>query len=625
MIDISVQNVKIAFEQGTDILKGVTFDITAGEHVGILGRNGAGKTTLFKIITGALRPDEGQVVTAPGKRIGVLSQIPVYPEGYTGEDVLKDAQKRIYMMGREIEELEGRMAAGEDDPQILRRYDTVQAEYQRLGGYELRRFRDIVANGLGIPQRQREQLFSQLSGGERTRLNLARLILEDTDILLLDEPTNHLDMSAAEWLEQRISAFRGTVLTISHDRYFLDRAVSRIIEIEDGVAEFYSGNYSFYVEEKERRYQERLRQYEKEQAKIAQLQRAADELHLWAFMGNDKLHKRAFSIEKRIEKMNTTEKPRTQARMKMKFSEIEFRGDEVMVAQGVSKAYGGKTLFGSTDLLVEPGERIALIGDNGTGKSTFVKLIMGEESPDTGYVRVGPAVKTAYLPQIVTFEDESLTLLECVMYEGRCTQQQARDRLAAYLFRGEDVFNTVESLSGGEKSRLKLCLIMKGDINFLILDEPTNHLDTASREWMEEALSDYGETLLFVSHDRYFISKFATRIWEIRDGEIRDYRCDYERYRSIQEREREAQRQPERKAEKAKTAQPKKPPRYSKERQMEKLEREISVLEGKLRDNQREQEEKASDYQALMDLTASMEEIQAQLDDLYERWEEIAQ
>ena len=624
MIDISVQNVKIAFEQGTDILKGVTFNITSGEHVGILGRNGAGKTTLFRIITGQLKADEGQVVTAPGKRIGVLSQIPVYPEDYTGEDVLKSAQKRVTDLGAQMEELAKLMSSGEEDRELLRKYDYVSSEFIRLGGYELKRFRDIVANGLGIPDRQREQLFSQLSGGERTRLNLARLILEDTDILLLDEPTNHLDMSAAEWLEDRISKFNGTVLTISHDRYFLDKAVSRIIEISEGVAEFYSGNYSFYLQEKQRRYEERMRQYEKEQAKIAQLQKAADDLHLWAFLGNDKLHKRAFSIEKRIEKMNTTEKPKTQAKMRVKFSEKDFRGDEVLVAKGVSKAFETKRLFSETDLLVEPGEKIALIGDNGTGKSTLIKMIMGEEEPSTGFLRIGPAVKTAYLPQIVQFQDEELTVLECMMYEGKCTQQQARDRLAAFLFRGEDVFTKVSQLSGGEKSRLKLCLLMKGDINFLILDEPTNHLDIASREWIEDALTDYSETLLFVSHDRYFISKFADRIWQIHDGEIRDYRCGYERYKSILERE-QAARQNIQKIVEERPAPVKKKPQYSKERQLSKLEREIAALETKLKDNRDAQEEKSTDYEALMGLTKEGEELERQLEELYGKWEELAQ
>ena len=604
-------------------MKGVTFDITSGEHVGILGRNGAGKTTLFKIIAGELEEDEGSVVIPQGKRVGVLSQIPVYPEGFTGEDVLKAAQKRFFKMEAELRRLESRMAAGESDRELLRRYDEVSAEFERLGGYELERFRDTVANGLGIPKVQREQPFEELSGGERTRLNLARLILEDTDILLLDEPTNHLDMSATEWLEDYISKFKGTVLAISHDRYFLDKTVSRIIEIVDGLPEFYNGNYSFYIEEKQRRYEERLKQYEKEQAKIAQLQKAADDLHLWAFMGNDKLHKRAFSIEKRIERMRTTDKPKQGVKMKARFGERDFRGDEVLVAQGVTKAFGEKRILGETELLIRPGERIALIGDNGTGKSTLIKMLMGEEPQDTGFIRIGPSVKTAYLPQTVTFEDENVSVLECMMYEGKCSPQEARDRLAAFLFRGNAVHTFVSELSGGERSRLKLCMLMKSDINFLILDEPTNHLDVASREWIEDALSDYGEALLFVSHDRYFISRFATRVWVMGGGELRDYQMDYESYRAYIERQKQLERSAPVKPEKA--PKPVKKPNVSKEKQAAKLEREIAKLEKALEDNAAAQEAAATDYEKLMELAGEQESLNAQLEELYKEWETIAE
>lgn len=623
MIDLSVQKIRIAFEKGNDILKGVTFDINSGEHVGILGRNGAGKTTLFRVISGELDPDEGVVVTPPGKRVGILSQIPVYPDGFTGEDVLRAAQRRIERMGEEMESLAARMAAGDAGSDTLRAYDRLSAEFLRLGGYELERFRDTVANGLGIPRRQREQEYAQLSGGEKTRLNLARLILEDTDILLLDEPTNHLDMSASEWLEDYINRFKGTVLAISHDRYFLDRTVSRIIEITDGLPEFYSGNYSFYLEEKRRRYEERLKQYEKQEAKIAQLRKAADDLHLWAFMGSDKLHKRAFSIEKRIEKMSVAEKPKQEAKMRSRFGEAEFRGDEVLVARGLSKSFGAKRILKDTDLLMEPGESVALIGDNGTGKSTLIRMIMGEEPQDAGFVRLGPAVKAAYLPQVVTFENEDLTVLETMMYEGKCTQQEARDRLAAFLFRGEQVFTCVADLSGGERSRLKLCMLMRSDINLLILDEPTNHLDVASREWIEEALLDYTEALLFVSHDRFFINRFATRIWAMADGELHDYRMGYEEYREYLERQRALAQTVQAKADKPKK-ETKKPP-VSKEKSLARIEREIARMEERLAENEKDQEAAATDYQRLLELTDEHQRLAAELEALYGEWEEASE
>ena len=523
MIDISVSSLVKSFELGKNILDGLSFTINSGERVGILGHNGCGKTTLFRILVGEIGYDEGEVAIAPSKRLGLISQIPVYPEGWTVEQVLRDAHRHIYAVAARMNELEAQMEH-DQSAELLKQYDKLQADYARLGGYEMDVERSRVANGLDIPPAMLAQPFDSLSGGEKTRVNLARLILEDTDILLLDEPTNHLDLHATEWLEDYLLRFKGTVLAISHDRYFLDRVVERSIEIVDGKAEFYSGNYSFYVEERQRRFEEKLKKYEKDQAKIEQLERAAAQMHLWAFMGNDKLHKRAFSMEKRIEKLSHTERPTEQKKLTVKFKERSFEGDEVLVMDSISKSYGEKKLFSDLDLTVTGGERIALIGDNGTGKSTLVKLIMNQEKPDSGYLYLGPAIRTAYLPQLVSFTDESRSALDTMLYDCRCLPQQARDRLAAFGFRGEDVLTPVGALSGGEKSRLRLCMLMGGDINFLILDEPTNHLDIASREWMEDALSDYEQTLLFVSHDRYFIEKFATRVWALADGKITDFR-----------------------------------------------------------------------------------------------------
>ena len=381
MIDLSVSDLVKSFQIGETVLNGVTFHINEGERVGILGKNGSGKTTLFKILTGEYDYDEGQVTLAPGKRIGLISQIPVYPEEYTVEDVLDTAFGRIHAIEEELKTLTDRMAAGESDEELLRRYDRLSSGFEQAGGYDLEVRVNKVCNGLGISQEMRQRPFSALSGGEKTRINLGRLILEDTDILLLDEPTNHLDLHAVEWLEDYVSHFKGTVLTISHDRYFLDRCVDRIIALNEGKAEFYSGNYSFYVVERERRYQERLKQYEKEQAKIAQLTQAVDQMHLWAFMGNDKLHKRAFSMEKRIEKMRTTDKPRQERNLTMGFQSTDFKGDMLFTLEGVSKAYGDHTLFSDLELEVLGGERIALLGDNGTGKSTLLNKLTGAAIP----------------------------------------------------------------------------------------------------------------------------------------------------------------------------------------------------------------------------------------------------
>ena len=624
MIEISVTGLQKSFDLEKKILDGLTFQINSGERVGLLGKNGAGKTTLFRILTGEIDYDAGEVAIASDRRVGLISQIPVYPAGYTVEDVLQSAFERMRRMADEMERLSAQMAKGDESEETLRRYGELSARFEGLGGYDTATAVNKVANGLSIPADMRTRLFDTLSGGEKTRVNLGRLILEDTDILLLDEPTNHLDLHAIEWLEEYLASFKGTVVAISHDRYFLDRTITRVIEILDGHAEFYNGNYSFYAVEKERRYLEKMRQYEKEQAKIRQLEAAADKLHLWAFMGNDKLHKRAFSMEKRIEKLSHTEKPTEQKKLSVKFRQREFEGDEVLVMEGLSKSFGEKKLFSGLDLTVTGGERIALIGDNGTGKSTLVKLIMGDETPDAGYVYRGPAVRTAYLPQMVSFSVPERSAYDTMLYDCRCQPQEARDRLAAFGFRGEDVFTPVGTLSGGEKSRLRLCMLMGADINFLILDEPTNHLDIASREWMEDALSDYEQTLLFVSHDRYFIEKFATRIWALADGRITDFRGGYSEFCQWRDRQ-EVFRQNERAAQKKKEpkAEPKKKPVQGNDKAIAKAEREIAKLEAKIAALDAEAEANGSDYQKLMELSAEREGLENELLELYEQWEEL--
>lgn len=621
MIDIDVKNLKKSFEVGHDVLSDLSFEINAGEHVGILGANGCGKTTLFKLLTGEYTPDEGSISIHKGRRIGLISQIPVYPAGWTTEDVLREAHARLRDMAARLRELEELMAA-DSSRALLDEYDRLSDDFRRLGGYDMDRERSRVAAGLDIPPEMREREFDKLSGGEKTRVNLARLILEDTDILLLDEPTNHLDLRATEWLEDYITHFRGTVLAISHDRYFLDTVAQRCIEIVDGRAEFYSGNYSFYVVERQRRFEEQLRKYEKDQAKIEQLQKAAAQMHLWAFMGNDKLHKRAFSMEKRIERLSQTEKPREARKLHALFRESAFRADEVLVAENLSKGFGGRVLFSGVEFKVTGGERIAVIGDNGTGKSTLVKLIVGEEEPDSGYVRRGPAVRMAYLPQIVRFRDTALSAADTVIDECRCTMQDARDSLGAFGFTGEDALKAVGTLSGGEQSRLRLCILMRSDVNLLILDEPTNHLDIPSREWMEDALSSYGEALLFVSHDRYFIEKFATRIWCFEDGKVTDFRGGFAEFREYRARQLAI-------AQAAKSAAPKaekKPARQrtsDREKQARRVEREITKTEARIAEIEVEYEANASDYKKLMELDAERGELNEKLDALYLEWEEL--
>ena len=534
MVDIQVRNLTKFFVIGENLLDDLSFEIQEGERVAILGRNGCGKTTLFNILTGQMDYDSGEVYVNPNKRLGLISQIPKFPAGYTVEDVLRTAYAGLMKVKARMERLEADMA-GDATAEQLREYDSLSNRFQSGGGYEMDVDVDKVCNGLGIPAEQRAQEFDSLSGGEKTRANLARLLLEKTDILLLDEPTNHLDLRSVEWLEGYIQNFRGTVLAISHDRYFIDQIAQRVIEIADGHAEFYSGNYSFYMDEKQARFDLQMKQYEQEQAKLKQLGYTVERMKGWG-INNRTLYRRAMSIQHRMDRIRKTERPKAERTMKASFGERDFSGDVVFKMKNVSKSFGDRTLFSDVNLLVEGGERIALLGDNGTGKSTFIKCLLGEEDCQ-GKIQFGPTVKWGYLPQIIHFDHPERSLYDTMLYEKNCTPQMARDRLGAFLFQGEDVFKTVGNLSGGEQSRLRLCMLMDEKINLLILDEPTNHLDIASREWVEAAIEEFEGVLLFVSHDRYFIEKFAERIWLLEDGKIRDFPCGYQKYRSILEHE----------------------------------------------------------------------------------------
>ncbi len=615
MVDISVKELVKSFEVGATLLDGFSFDIHEGERVGIMGRNGCGKTTLFRLLTHELEPDSGTVFIAPGKKLGLISQIPHYPQGFTALDVLKTAFAPLRALKEQMEAMEYRLTASAPRT-LLDEYDRLSNAYLVGGGYEQDTQIDKICNGLGIPTAMRDQAFAQLSGGEKTRVNLARLLLEKTDILLLDEPTNHLDLKSVEWLEEYLLKFKGTVLTISHDRFFLDRVVQRIIEIQAGKAEFYGGNYTFYLGEKQARFNLQLRQYEQEQAKLKQLGFTVERMKGWG-INNRVLYRRAMSIQHRMERIEKTERPTTERTMRAKFSEKDFHGDEVLTVKNMAKRFGERTLFSGVELLVKGGERIALLGDNGTGKTTFLRVLLGEE-PGEGRIRFGPSVKTAYLPQVIHFSHPERTLYDTMLYEKKCTPQVARDRLGAFLFSGEDVFKTVGTLSGGEQSRLRLCMLMDEKINLLVLDEPTNHLDISSREWIEAALEEYEGTLIFVSHDRYFIEKFATRIWLLEKGTIRDFLCGYAKYRSILAHEAMDKARPAqlKKGKPAKMPAPKDTAKLVRklEADIEKQEKLLAVIEEKI-------EAAAADYQELSRLMSEKEEAEAQLMTLMEQWE----
>ena len=519
MIDIAANEIN-KYYGANHVLKGVTFEVYKGEKAGLLGQNGSGKTTLFKIITGEEQYESGTLSKASGKKIEMLAQIPVFGEADTAEDILRSSFREIADTYTAMKKIEG-----DPDPAVLARYGRLMDEYERLGGYDAEVKLDKVCGGMNIGADIRGSLFSRLSGGERTRVNLARILLRDSDVLLLDEPTNHLDLASLEWLEKFLREFPGTVVTVSHDRVFLDRVVTRIIEIENGKANFYSGNYSWYAEEKHRRYTSQSEQYERQQKEIKRIEERAK----W-FVEQNRYTTKHHAILSRIDHMDKIEKPVTAKKLTAEFDSGGYASKVVVSLESVQKSYGTKSIVKGFDLSIKRNEHIALIGANGCGKSTLLKMIMGEEQYDGGTLKVSPSIKPAYMPQIVAFDNMDATVLEILRHETDVTDAKARNILAGFHFGPSDITKKASALSGGEKSRLKLCLMMQNNVNFLILDEPTNHLDILSREWIENALDEFGDTMLFVSHDRYFLNKFARQVWSMENGAVTKYDCGYDEY-----------------------------------------------------------------------------------------------
>jgi len=627
MADIVCQDVH-KYYGANHILKGISFEIYEGERVGLLGKNGAGKTTLFKVLNRTEPFEEGQVFIPKGKQMEVLDQIPEFPADFTVKDVLSTGFEKLLSILDDMKRLEASMSINHD-PVVLKQYGELATLFEAKGGYMMETDLARVCEGLSIDQRMLNELFYKLSGGEQTRVNLGRIILKKPDILLLDEPTNHLDVNACEWLEEYLNSFKGTVVVISHDRYFLDRVVTRIIEIEAGKAVFYNGNYSHYVKEKEERLQKQLAMYEQEQKKIQQLEEAAKRLHDWANRADNKsMHKRAFAMEKRIEWLKKTEKPLLEKNLEAKFKEKEFAGKDFIKIRNVSKTFGSHQVLKDISLLVRKGDRIGLLGPNGCGKTTLLNIITGNLMPDKGEIVIGNSVNLAFLPQIVKFDRPDLTMLDTVRYEMEWSEDTARNRLAAFKFTGEEVFKTVSSLSGGEKSRLKLFLLMQHEINLLILDEPTNHLDIASREWIEQTLESFGGTLLFVSHDRYFISRFATRIWDLNEGRITDYNGTYEEYRLWKSEEKNLQpavkKEGKNESKQAGQSTKKRVNPKDAERKLKAIEREIMAYEEEMEEIDRQMEEEASNYEKLQELLKQKEILKEKIDALYDNWAELS-
>ncbi|MCL2546662.1 MAG: ATP-binding cassette domain-containing protein [Oscillospiraceae bacterium] len=526
MIDISMHELH-KYYGANHVIKGVTFEIYSGEKIGLLGKNGSGKTTLFKVIAEDEPYDSGGLAKATIKRVEILAQIPVFADNDTVEDILRSSFKEITDIHAAMKKIEG-----DENPAVLTRYGKLMEEYERHGGYEVDFKIEKICNGMNIGEKLRNSPFQLLSGGEKTRVNLARILLRGCDILLLDEPTNHLDLASLEWLERFLREFQGTIVVISHDRVFLDRVIERVIEIDDGKLHFYQGNYSFYVEEKERRFFTHAEQYKQQQRKIDQLEFAIKRQRVWAAINplNTGLAKRALAMEKRIEQMDKVEKPITSGKMTEDFNRGGYAAKEVVTFDSVCKGYGANALLDNVTLSINRNDRIALVGENGCGKTTLLKLVMREDVCDKGVVKISSSIKIAYMPQIILFDDENATVLETLRDIVALPEEKLRSILARFRFRAPDVLKRVGNLSGGEKSRLKLCLLMQNQANVLILDEPTNHLDIASREWIEDAVSDWDGTMLFISHDRYFLNKFASKIWHMERGGITAFNGGFDDY-----------------------------------------------------------------------------------------------
>ncbi|MBE7127505.1 ribosomal protection-like ABC-F family protein [Bacillus mycoides] len=527
----SVNNVKKSFG-GNIIFENISLEIKNGERIGLVGRNGSGKTTIFQLLTGIEGLDAGAIHVKKGTRIGHVAQIPKFNNEMNVYDVLSSAFKKEKELEIEMHALEKNMAEEQESSalqKLMERYGVIQERYAFLGGYEIEANIMKVANGLQVTELF-PRSFMELSGGEQTKVSLAYMLLQKPDLLLLDEPTNHLDLFAVEWLEQFLKEYTGTVMVISHDRYFLDEVVTKIFDLEDGEIHVYHTNYSQFVEEKEERLLQEFQAYQEQQKKIKKMKEAIKRLREWANQANppnEGLHKRARNMERALERIEKLKRPiLDRKQMGLQFEGQERSGKDVVVMKEVSKGFDERSLFEKVNLHIRFQERAAIVGRNGTGKTTLLKLLLKEMQQDAGEIRIGSSVKIGYLSQHA-YGNMKNNVLEAFRDCVAVTEGEARHILARFLFYGPAVFKKVTQLSGGEKMRLRLAQLMYQDVNFLILDEPTNHLDIESREVLEEALEQYNGTILAVSHDRYFLNKLFEKTYWIDEHKLFEFAGNY--------------------------------------------------------------------------------------------------
>ncbi len=622
-----------------EVLSEVSFDVYDGEKVGLLGGNGAGKSTLFRLLSGLETPDEGTVSLRRGATVGVLDQIPDYGQRSVG-DVLLDVFAQVLALQERQRELETGMGSAEGAAldRLLREYGEAQEAFERAGGYEIPAKVDAVASGLGIPAEQRARPFAELSGGEKTKVSLAALLLGEADLLLLDEPTNHLDMEAAAWLEGFIRESPATIIVVSHDRYFLTQTVGKVVELEDGEATVYPFGYTQYREEKEARLLRQFEEYKEQQKVIKQMKEAIKRLIEWGKQGdNPKFFRKAASLQKALDRMEKVKRPVLERAAIGLALETDGRtGEDVLTLEGVHKAYGSRILLREARGLLRYGERAVLIGGNGAGKTTLMRMVLGQEKPDDGDLRLGSRVRVGYLAQEEAPPENRTSVLDYYKEQAAMEEGESRSRLAQFLFYGKDVFKPVAGLSGGEWSRLRLAVLMRQKPNLLLLDEPTNHLDIASREALEEALEEYDGTILAVSHDRFFINRIAQRVWALEGGELRATLGGYEEYR--EERKKAEKLAEAKKAKdpfsgkeqapktgskpKTRSGDSKMPQNRVIRRDPAKLEQEISELEARAAELGEALADPvhALDARQLSEWLAEKEEAEARIDVLMEEW-----
>jgi ATPase subunit of ABC transporter with duplicated ATPase domains len=568
--------------------------------------------------------DEGMLSIKKGATLGYLEQMPNYPDGFKVIDVLNTAFEKVDTLHKELEQLEKQLSSVDETnmERLLNKFSNLQATYESLGGYEKEEKLSKVCTGLKIYDNFKEKLFSELSGGEKTTIILGKILLQNPDILLLDEPSNHLDLDAMEWLEGYLKEYKGIVIIVSHDRYFLNNVVTKIIEIEDMASKSYKGNYTAFQIEKEKQLKLQMDVFLDQQKKIKAMEKSIAQLRDWGVRAdNNKFFKRAASMQKLLDKIQRVDKPVLERdTISINANAYGRSGNDVVVIKDLCKNYGEKVLLDKAELLIKNGESVALIGSNGCGKSTMIKILLGTLAADNGTASLGSSIQLGYLPQNITFEDEKQTILECFREDIVISQGKAREYLARYMFFGEMVFKKVGTLSGGERSRLKLAMLMFNEVNFLILDEPTNHLDIDSREELEEFLKEFKGTLLFVSHDRYFINSIAKRVVELRQGSLISYGGNYEYYKekSAEIKDVLPSKKEDDGAKKEKTSKPIK--QKNNEWKKQNLENQIEELEKNLKVKEEEIDRFCNDYEKLNVLYSEKLELETDIERVMEEY-----